>query len=149
MGEDVFLANRGFAVEVSPEVGEALFEVETEKVLYEVESPAAGTVAKLLYPLEAVVPVGLPVAVIAEAGENVAEVAAKYGAGLVINYTYERPKIRPASPPVYERGSAGMASFRSVSICAHVVAGGTCAVRVDGSKLPERSTANPRSTSDR
>src|ERR1051325_5397900 len=62
-------------------VGESLFEVETEKVLYEVESPASGTVAKLLYPLEATVAVGLPVAVIAEAGENVAEVAAKYGGG--------------------------------------------------------------------
>lgn len=61
--------------------GEPLFEVETEKVLYEVESPASGTVAKLLYPLEATVAVGLPVAVIAEAGENVAEVAAKYGGG--------------------------------------------------------------------
>src|SRR5262245_13092401 len=61
--------------------GEALFEVETEKVLYEIESPAAGTVAKLLYPVEAVVPVGLPVAVIAEAGENVAEVASRYSAG--------------------------------------------------------------------
>ena len=35
----------------------------------------------MLYPLEAVVAVGLPVAVIAEAGENVAEVAAKYGGG--------------------------------------------------------------------
>lgn len=63
------------------QAGEPLFEVETEKVLYEVESPATGTVAKLLYPLEAVVPVGLPVAVIAEAGENVAEVAAKYNGG--------------------------------------------------------------------
>lgn len=61
--------------------GEALFEVETEKVLYEVECRGTGTVAKLLYPLEAVVPVGLPVAVIAEAGENVAEVAARYGGG--------------------------------------------------------------------
>lgn len=59
--------------------GEPLFEVETEKVLYEVESPASGTVAKLLYPLEATVAVGLPVAVIAEAGENVAAVAATYG----------------------------------------------------------------------
>jgi pyruvate dehydrogenase E2 component (dihydrolipoamide acetyltransferase) len=58
-----------------------LFEVETEKVLYEVESPASGTVAKLLYPLEATVAVGLPVAIIAEPGENVAEVAAKYGGG--------------------------------------------------------------------
>jgi pyruvate dehydrogenase E2 component (dihydrolipoamide acetyltransferase) len=61
--------------------GESFFEVETEKVLYEVESPATGTVAKLFYPLEAVVPVGQPVALIAEPGENVAEVAAKYGGG--------------------------------------------------------------------
>ena len=58
--------------------GEALFEVETEKVLYEVEATADGTVAKLLYAIEAVVGVGLPVAIIAEAGEEVAEVAARY-----------------------------------------------------------------------
>lgn len=61
--------------------GEALFEVETEKVLYEIEVPADGTVAKLLYPVEAVVGVGLPVAVLAEAGEDVAEIAARYAAG--------------------------------------------------------------------
>lgn len=61
--------------------GEALFEVETEKVLYEIEVPADGTVAKLLYPVEAVVGVGLPVAVLAEAGEEVAEIAARYAAG--------------------------------------------------------------------
>ena len=58
--------------------GEALFEVETEKVLYEVEAPADGTVAKLLYAIEAVVGVGLPVAIIAEVDEEVAEVAARY-----------------------------------------------------------------------
>lgn len=58
--------------------GEALFEVETEKVLYEIEAPADGTVAKLLYAVEAVVGVGLPVAVLAEAGEDVAEIAARY-----------------------------------------------------------------------
>lgn len=58
--------------------GEALFEVETEKVLYEIEAPADGTVAKLLYPVEAVVGVGLPVAVLAEAGEDVTEIAARY-----------------------------------------------------------------------
>lgn len=60
------------------QAGEALFEVETEKVLYEVEAPAAGTVAKLLYAVEAVVGVGLPVAVLAEAGEEAADVAARY-----------------------------------------------------------------------
>jgi dihydropteroate synthase len=31
-----------------------------------------------------------------------AEAAARYGAALVINYTYERPKIRPAEPPRYD-----------------------------------------------
>ena len=65
--------NEGDAIKA----GEALFEVETEKVLYEVECRGTGTVAKLLYPVEAVIAVGLPVAVIAEAGENVAEVAAQ------------------------------------------------------------------------
>lgn len=68
--------------------GEALFEVETEKVLYEVEAPADGTVAKLLYAVEAVVGVGLPVAIIAEAGEEVAEVAARYA---------DAPAAAPAS----------------------------------------------------
>ncbi len=69
--------NEGDAIKA----GEAIFEVETEKVLYEVECRGTGTVAKLLYPLESIVAVGLPVAVIAEAGENVAEVAARYGGG--------------------------------------------------------------------
>lgn len=78
--------------------GEPLFEVETEKVLYEVEAPVAGTVAKLLYPLEAVVAVGLPVAVIAEPGENVAEVAARY--------TTEVPTATVTAPPPVRPGVA-------------------------------------------
>lgn len=86
--------NEGDAIKA----GESLFEVETEKVLYEVESPAAGTVAKLLYPLEASVPVGLPVAVIAEAGENVAEIAAKYGGGA--------PAAKAAATPAPAAASA-------------------------------------------
>ena len=78
--------------------GEALFEVETEKVLYEIEVPVAGTVAKLLYPVEAVVPVGLPVAVIAELGENVAEVAARYGGGAPVVKAAAAPAPAAASP---------------------------------------------------
>jgi pyruvate dehydrogenase E2 component (dihydrolipoamide acetyltransferase) len=78
--------------------GEALFEVETEKVLYEIESPASGTVAKLLYPVEAVVPVGLPVAVIAEAGENLAEVAARYGDGAPAAKAAAAPAPAAVSP---------------------------------------------------
>ena len=85
--------------------GEALFEVETEKVLYEVESTANGTVAKLLYGLEAVVPVGLPVAVIAEAGEDVAEVAARYSDGAPT----PQAATSPAGSPTPGAGSAAAA----------------------------------------
>ncbi len=60
------------------EAGERLFEVETEKVLYEVEAPASGVVAKLLYPLEATVPCAQVVAVIAGVGEDPAAVALQY-----------------------------------------------------------------------
>ena len=85
--------------------GDALFEVETEKVLYEVESTAGGTVAKLLYGLEAVVPVGLPVAVIAEAGEDVAEVAARYSDGAPA----PQAASSPAGSPTPGTGSAAAA----------------------------------------
>ena len=90
--------------------GEALFEVETEKVLYEVESAVAGTVAKLLYPLEAVVAVGLPIAVIAEAGEDVAAVAAGYADGAPA----PRAGTSPAGSPTPGTGSAASASAPSV-----------------------------------
>ncbi len=82
--------------------GEALFEVETEKVLYEVESSVTGRVAKLLYPLEAVVAVGLPIAVIAEAGEDVATVAAGYADGAPAPQT----GTSPAGSPTPGTGSA-------------------------------------------
>ena len=89
--------------------GEALFEVETEKVLYEVEAPADGTVAKLLYGIEAVVGVGLPVAIIAEAGEEVAAVAARYAdapAALVAAPPEPAPAATSATPskPEEKRG---------------------------------------------
>ncbi len=58
--------------------GEPIFEVETEKVLYEVESPASGTLAVALCEEGATIECGLGVVVIAEAGEDVASVAAKY-----------------------------------------------------------------------
>jgi len=58
--------------------GEALFEVETEKVLYEVEAPTAGRVAKLLYPEEATVACARVVAVLAVGNEDPVAVAAQY-----------------------------------------------------------------------
>ena len=47
-------------------VGEPLVELETEKVSYELESPVAGIVTRLLAPETAEVPVGDPLCEIAE-----------------------------------------------------------------------------------
>src|SRR5919199_403782 len=52
------------------EKGEPLYELDTEKVTQEVEADAAGTLLKILV-REGEVPVGKPVAVIGEAGEDV------------------------------------------------------------------------------
>jgi pyruvate dehydrogenase E2 component (dihydrolipoamide acetyltransferase) len=62
--------------------GEPLFEVETEKVLYEVEVAANGRVAKLLYPPEATVACATVVAIIAVGDEDIATVAAQYVAAV-------------------------------------------------------------------
>ena len=72
--------------------GEPLYEVETEKVLYEVEAPADGVVAKQLYPAEATVACATVVAVIAVAGEDPAAVAARYAA-------QTEPVRGPSHPP--------------------------------------------------
>jgi pyruvate dehydrogenase E2 component (dihydrolipoamide acetyltransferase) len=44
--------------------GEALLEIETEKITCEVEAPSSGTVAKILYPEGATVPVSSVIAMI-------------------------------------------------------------------------------------
>lgn len=62
-------------------VGEPLYEVETEKVLYEVEAPGSGVLALTLAEPEGIVPCGELVAVIAEPGEIVEELWARYEQG--------------------------------------------------------------------
>ncbi|HEY2486592.1 MAG TPA: dihydrolipoamide acetyltransferase family protein [Candidatus Binataceae bacterium] len=59
-------------------VGEPLYEVETEKVLYEVEAPSAGIVAAWLVEEGATVECGVAVAVLAEPGEDLAVVTGRY-----------------------------------------------------------------------
>ena len=61
--------------------GEPLYEVETEKVLYEVEAPASGTLAAALFAEGATVECGVVIAVIAESGEDATAVGARYGNG--------------------------------------------------------------------
>jgi pyruvate dehydrogenase E2 component (dihydrolipoamide acetyltransferase) len=60
--------------------GEPLFEVETEKVLNEVPSPASGILVAFLFNEEDTVDCGVVLAVIAEAGENIEELKCRYRA---------------------------------------------------------------------
>jgi len=62
--------------------GEPLYEVETEKVLYEVEAPVSGTLAAWFHSEGAIVECGRSVAIIAEAGEDPAAIAAHVPAAI-------------------------------------------------------------------
>jgi len=62
-------------------IGEPIYEVETEKVLQEVEATAAGTFAVAIVEPGATVECGALVAVIAEAGDDLSEITARYGNG--------------------------------------------------------------------
>jgi len=106
--------------------GEPLYEVETEKVLYEVEAPAGGTLAILLAEEGETVECGARVAVIAEPGEDLAAIAARY--------RKESPPVRPAAganQPAREAASAAAAA-RSPSAAS---AGGRRAVSPIARKL--------------
>ncbi len=67
------------------EEGEPLVEVESAKVVSEVEAPASGTLARILVPEGATAPLGAVLAVIVDAGERVAGLA-----------TPGRPAIAPS-----------------------------------------------------
>src|SRR5216683_3686283 len=86
--------------------GEPLYEVETEKVLYEVESPTSGTLAVWLHEEGATVECGLLVAVIAEAGDDAASLAARYDGGAAAHSA----AAPPSSPPAASASRAPLAA---------------------------------------
>ncbi len=91
--------------------GEPLYEVETEKVLYEVEAPASGTLAIALFDEGATVECGTAVVVIADAGEDVATVAARYSQ--IKSASQPAHRDSPVtSPPAADRTAAPNASGR-------------------------------------
>jgi pyruvate dehydrogenase E2 component (dihydrolipoyllysine-residue acetyltransferase) len=79
--------------------GEPLYEVETEKVLYEVEAPASGVMALQLVGEGDTVECGVAVAIIAEAGEDLADLASRYGNGAAAT------KPAPAAPAIDRTGT--------------------------------------------
>src|SRR5262249_46342302 len=84
--------------------GEPLYEVETEKVLYEVEAPSSGIVAAWLVEEGATVECGVAVAVLAEPGEDVAVVTGRYADRVSSNgaraAASQQPGGEPSSIPV-------------------------------------------------
>lgn len=56
-------------------------------------------------------------------GMGTAEVAARFGVPLVVNYTFERPKVRPASPPIYDDLIGAHLAFFRERIALAVAAG--------------------------
>jgi pyruvate dehydrogenase E2 component (dihydrolipoamide acetyltransferase) len=85
--------------------GEPLFEVETEKVLYEVEATATGTLALRLYDTEATVPCATVIAVIALEGEDVSAIAARYRAQGAAARTPEVAREVRTSPSTVRAGN--------------------------------------------
>ena len=104
--------------------GEPLYEVETEKVLYEVEAPSAGIVAAWLVEEGATVECGVAVAVLAEAGEDLAVVTGRYANRVSSNgasMAPERPARERATSSASVSAHAG-SSRRAVSPVARKLA---------------------------
>jgi len=87
--------------------GEPLYEVETEKVLYEIESPATGTLAVILVDVDETAACGAPVAVIAEAGEDPGSLAQRYAnrRGLRADSRHSASTADPHEPAVTAAGA--------------------------------------------
>ena len=129
------------AVGESVRAGDPLYEVETEKVLYEVESPASGVLAVALFEEGATVECGVAVAVIAEAGDDPASVRAKYAGAHAAASDGEVKAATAPAPDVIEVKSTS-SERRSVSPVARKLAAelGVNLDRVTGSGPSGRIT---------
>ena len=102
--------------------GEPLYEVETEKVLYQVEAPASGTLAATLFDEGATVECGVAVAVIAEVSEDAATVAARYSHGISASQSAPRGPAVTSPPPANRSAAPSAGARRTVSPVARKLA---------------------------
>jgi pyruvate dehydrogenase E2 component (dihydrolipoamide acetyltransferase) len=102
--------------------GEPLYEVETEKVLYEVEAPASGTLATTLFDEGETVDCGVAVAVIAETGEDVAAIAARYARSTAEAPNHGSPVSPPSGNPSATVANAGVRHRNTASPVARKLA---------------------------
>jgi pyruvate dehydrogenase E2 component (dihydrolipoamide acetyltransferase) len=85
--------------------GEPLFEVETEKVLNEVPSPASGIVVAFLFGEEDTVDCGVVIAVIAQDGEDLEALKAQYRAAPASSQSEQAPT--PKAAPAELKAASG------------------------------------------
>jgi pyruvate dehydrogenase E2 component (dihydrolipoamide acetyltransferase) len=110
------------AVGESISAGDPLYEVETEKVLYEVESPASGVVAVALFEEGATVECGVAVAVIAESGDDPAALRAKYGSAVAAASLNGEVKTAQAATHTPIEAKSALSERRAVSPVARKLA---------------------------
>jgi len=91
--------------------GEPVLEVETEKMTNLVEAPAAGVLARILFPAGSTVAVTKPIALIAQPGEVISDVAVSAPAGEASAAAAAEARASVAS----ERGSVAVAPAAAVS----------------------------------
>jgi hypothetical protein len=88
------------------EKGEAVLEVETEKITNLVEAPASGVLARILFPSGSTVAVTQPIALIAAPGEALPDVPAVASPAAVVEHAAtEAPRVE--APAATRAGSAG------------------------------------------
>jgi len=90
-------------------VGTVIAEIETEKITYELESQAEGVLLKTLLPEEEEAPVGAPIAIIGQPGEDLSgfEAASSGGAGTATAAeTPGRAEATVAEPAAVAPGAA-------------------------------------------
>ena len=83
-------------------LGEPIAEIETDKAVVEVEATAAGLLRKILAAEGTTVPVGQPIAIIGEAGEDIEGLVADDSSSDDSEATAEEPPGIPLPPPIVE-----------------------------------------------
>ena len=83
-------------------LGEPIAEIETDKAVVEVEATAAGLLRKILAAEGTTVPVGQPIAIIGEAGEDIEGLVADDSSSDDSEATPEEPTGIPLPPPIVE-----------------------------------------------
>jgi pyruvate/2-oxoglutarate dehydrogenase complex dihydrolipoamide acyltransferase (E2) component len=105
---DVTLTRWRKAIGDAVAAGEALAELTTDKAVYELEAPAAGTLLAIYATDKSVVPTGFIVGLIGTSGESDAEAEAENAALMT---AYRGPAVAPA--PVRDRGARVRATPRA------------------------------------